>query len=251
MSQAPPDELEARVAQASALLLRSARDHAPVVFATSFGAEDMVLLDLIARTGAPLRILTLDTGRLPQETHDLIDRARLRYALPIEIVVPDAAALSQFVGTHGSNAFYASLDLRKGCCAIRKIEPLRAALAGAGAWVTGLRRAQGVTRAEIAPVSFDDAFGLYKIAPLVDWDDATVWRYLRSRHVPWNALHDRGYPSIGCAPCTRAVEPGEDPRAGRWWWERPEQKECGLHRRPVHPAVHPVDVEGSRVEAAS
>jgi len=245
-------ELDARVAAASELLRCTARDHAPAVFATSFGAEDMVLLDLVARTAAAIRVLTLDTGRLPQETHDLMARARLRYGLPIEVVVPEARALSEFVGANGTNAFYASLDLRKRCCAIRKIEPLRGALAGAGAWITGLRRGQGVTRADVAPVSFDDSFGLPKIAPLADWDDAAVWDYLRARQVPWNALHDQGYPSIGCAPCTRAVEPGEDPRAGRWWWEQPEHKECGLHRRPAQVAIiAPPRVETQGVGVAS
>jgi phosphoadenosine phosphosulfate reductase len=215
------------------LLARIADTHAPAVFASSFGAEDMVLLDLIARAGLPIRVFTLDTGRLPQETHDLIDRSRAHYGIDIDIYVPQADAVQAFVREHGVNAFYHGIDLRRQCCGIRKSEPLRRALAGAHAWITGLRRAQGVTREDIAIEQFDTTHDLPKFNPLADWSEDDVWSYLRANGVPWNALHDRGYPSIGCAPCTRAVQPGEDVRAGRWWWERPDQKECGLHRRPA------------------
>jgi len=192
----------------------------------------MVLLDLIADAAPTIRVVSLDTGRLPQETHDLIDRTRDRYRLPIEVRLPDAQVVEQFVAEHGTNAFYRSLELRKRCCELRKTQPLRSALKGAGAWITGLRRAQGVTRGDVRVESFDTGFGLPKFAPLADWSNGDVWDYLRIRQVPWNTLHDRGYPSIGCAPCTRAVQPGEDVRAGRWWWEQPQHKECGLHRRP-------------------
>lgn len=223
---------------AARLLAAIAAAHAPAALASSFGAEDMVLLDLVAQAQLPIRVFTLDTGRLPQETHDLIDRARTRYGVAIEVYAPDTAVLEGYVRAHGTNAFYESVALRGRCCAIRKTEPLARALKGAHAWITGLRRAQGVTRTDIDVEQFDARHGIPKFNPLADWSDDDVWAYLRARNVPWNALHDRGYPSIGCAPCTRAVAPGEDSRAGRWWWESPEHKECGLHRRP-QPAMDP------------
>ena len=227
---APDDgELGRRVADVVELLRDVATRHPPAVFASSFGAEDMVVIDLIARHALPIRIFTLDTGRLPDETHALIDRTRERYGLPIDIYAPDTRLLQTFVLEHGVNAFYRSTDLRKRCCAVRKMEPLRRALVAKGAWITGLRRAQSVTRNAVALEEFDAAYGLPKFNPLVAWSDDDVWDYLRAHGVPYNALHDRGYPSIGCAPCTRAVGPGEDVRAGRWWWEAPELKECGLH----------------------
>ncbi len=216
-----------------ALLKHISATHAPAVLASSFGAEDMVLTDLIARHALPIRIFTLDTGRLPEETYALIDRTRERYGLPIDIYTPDTRALQHFVRENGQNAFYRSVELRKACCAVRKTEPLARALVAKGAWITGLRRSQSVTRSDVAVEEFDAAHGLPKFNPLADWSDDDVWRYIRTHGVPYNALHDRGYPSIGCAPCTRAVAPGEDIRAGRWWWEHPEHKECGLHRRPV------------------
>jgi phosphoadenosine phosphosulfate reductase len=225
--------LAPRVDEAVSLLREIATRHAPAVFASSFGAEDMVLIDLIAKHRLPIRVFTLDTGRLPEETHALIDRVREHYGLPIDVYTPDVRLLQRFVREHGVNAFYRSVDLRKACCGVRKSEPLTRALVAKGAWITGLRRAQSVTRTEIATAEFDQAHGLPKFNPLADWSDDDVWRYLRANDVPYNALHDRGYPSIGCAPCTRAVSPGEDVRAGRWWWEAPEHKECGLHRRPI------------------
>ncbi len=225
--------LAQRIDDAAAALVRIAATHAPAAFASSFGAEDMVLLDLIAQNAPAIGVFTLDTGRLPEETQVLIDRARDRYGIPIDVYFPDAARIGAFVRTHGVNAFYDSVELRQGCCAIRKSEPLRRALAGKRAWITGLRRSQSVTRSDLAYEEFDAAHGMPKFNPLADWSEDDVWSYLRARSVPWNALHDRGYRSIGCAPCTRAVEPGEDVRAGRWWWENPEHKECGLHRRPV------------------
>jgi len=225
--------LTRRIDDVSATLARIASGHAPAVFASSFGAEDMVLLDLIALHAPSIGVFTLDTGRLPEETHALIDRARDRYGLPIDVHFPDATRVEAFVRAQGANPFYDSIELRQGCCAIRKIEPLRRALVGKRAWVTGLRRAQAVTRSDLPLEEFDPAFGLTKFNPLTDWSEEEVWAYLRAQHVPYNALHDRGYRSIGCAPCTRAVEPGEDVRAGRWWWENPEHKECGLHKRPV------------------
>lgn len=201
-----------------------------VALATSFGAEDMVLIDMVSRISPAPRVFTLDTGRLPQETYDLIEATRARYGMGIQVYAPEAHAVEEIVGTHGPNLFYRSVDLRKLCCHIRKTEPLARALADLDAWITGLRREQAPTRAQIRPVAVDIANGgLLKINPLADWTWEAVWSYIRSHDVPYNALHDRGYPSIGCAPCTRAVRPGEDLRAGRWWWELDAQKECGLH----------------------
>lgn len=223
-----------RIESAASSLAAIAQDHAPAVLASSFGAEDMVLVDLIARNALPIGIFTLDTGRLPEQTLALIDRVRDRYVLPVDVYSPEPATLEPFVRTHGVNAFYESVDLRKACCAIRKTEPLARALAGKGAWITGLRREQSVTRSDVPYEEFDAVHALAKFNPLIDWTEDDVWSYVRDRLVPYNALHDQGYRSIGCAPCTRAVEPGEDVRAGRWWWENPEHKECGLHRRPVN-----------------
>jgi phosphoadenosine phosphosulfate reductase len=228
----PIDMLPTRIAVAAALLRHAAEDRAPAALASSFGAEDMVLIDLIARTKLCIGVFTLDTGRLPPETHELIDRVRGTYGIAVDVHFPEAAALEPFVRTHGVNAFYDSTALRERCCEIRKTQPLARALAGKGAWITGLRREQAVTRREIAIEEYDAAHGLVKFNPLADWSREDVWTYLRVHHVPYNALHDRGYASIGCAPCTRAIEPGEDERAGRWWWEDPDRRECGLHRRP-------------------
>jgi phosphoadenosine phosphosulfate reductase len=204
------------------------------VLASSFGVEDMVLIDLIATAGLPIGVITLDTGRLPGETYALIDRTRTRYGIDIETYYPDTAAIEAYTRTHGVNAFYSSIELRHACCGIRKVAPLARALAGRGGWVTGLRRAQSVTRDAVAYEEFDSAHGLRKFNPLADWSDDDVWTYVRAHDVPYNPLHDRGYPSIGCAPCTRAIEPGEDIRAGRWWWEQEDAKECGLHVSPRH-----------------
>jgi phosphoadenosine phosphosulfate reductase len=239
----------ARIDDTLALLKQISAMHAPAVLASSFGAEDMVLTDLIARHALPIRIFTLDTGRLPEETYALIDRTRERYGLPIDIYMPDTRALQIFVRENGQNAFYLGVDLRKACCAVRKTEPLARALVAKGAWITGLRRTQSVTRSGIAVEEFDGAHGLPKFNPLVDWSDDDVWSYVRTHGVPYNALHDRGYPSIGCAPCTRAVAPGEDIRAGRWWWEHPEHKECGLHRRAVSIPVRRADAVAEPVRA--
>jgi len=230
----PDDEPGATRVEAAVALLRDvAGRHSPAVFASSFGAEDMVVIDLIAKCRLPIRVFTLDTGRLPEETLALIDRARELYGLPVDIYTPDERLLQTFVREHGVNAFYRSVDLRKACCGVRKTEPLARALVAKGAWITGLRRTQSMTRADLAIEEFDAAHGLPKFNPLAEWSHDDVWTYLRANDVPYNALHDRGYPSIGCAPCTRAVAPGDDIRAGRWWWEAPEHKECGLHARRI------------------
>jgi phosphoadenosine phosphosulfate reductase len=227
------DDLQHRIADAVDALREIADHHAPAVFASSFGAEDMVAIDLIAKHRLPIRVFTLDTGRLPDETHALIDRTRKRYGLPVDVYAPDTRRVQGFVRTNGVNAFYDSVELRKNCCAIRKAEPLSRALVAKGAWITGQRREQSITRSDLPLEEFDAVHDLPKFNPLADWSTEDVWGYIRGHDVPYNALHDRGYPSIGCAPCTRAVEPGEDLRAGRWWWEAPEHKECGLHRRTI------------------
>ena len=200
-----------------------------LAFANSFGAEDMVLTDLILSNALPITVFSLDTGRLPAETYSLIGEVERRYGKKLEIYFPDAGAVEAFVRSHGINAFYDSVELRKACCGVRKMEPLRRALAGRKAWITGLRAAQSVTRAGLPVRETDTANGLEKLNPLSDWTETEVWAYIRMNEVPYNALHDQFYPSIGCAPCTRAIAVGEDVRAGRWWWENPETKECGLH----------------------
>jgi phosphoadenosine phosphosulfate reductase len=204
----------------------------PAAFSSSFSVEDMVILDLIAAASLDVEVFTLDTGRLHDETLALIAHARERYARPIRVMFPDAGEVEAFVLEHGVNAFYGSVALRKGCCEIRKLAPLRRALRGKALWVTGLRREQSVTRGDAEVLAWDEGYGLMKLNPLVDWTEADAWEYVHRFEVPTNPLHQRGFPSIGCAPCTRAVLPGEDARAGRWWWERPDTRECGLHMDP-------------------
>jgi phosphoadenosine phosphosulfate reductase len=200
-----------------------------VALSSSFGAEDMVLVDMLMRVDPKARIVTLDTGRLPQETYNVMDATREKYGVVVEVFFPQAEAVQSMVAEHGSKLFYHSVEFRKLCCGVRKMEPLGRALSGLDAWITGLRREQSVTRTTVHKVEWDDTNKLIKINPLVDWTLDDVWKYIRENNVPYNALHDRGYPSIGCGPCTRAIQPGEDQRAGRWWWEHPETKECGLH----------------------
>lgn len=222
-------KLEQLVTDAKATLERIARDFTPATFASSLAAEDMVLTDLILRARLPISVFTLETGRLHQETLGMLDRVRETYGYEIRLFKPEAAAVEAYVRQHGANAFYDSIELRKECCGIRKVEPLRRALAGHKAWITGQRRAQSTTRAELAVQEDDPAHGLVKFNPLADWSEQDVWDYIRAHAVPYNPLHDKGYPSIGCEPCTRAIQPGEDVRAGRWWWESADSKECGLH----------------------
>lgn len=214
-------------------LLRAAayefRPNGGVAFATSLGAEDQVLTDIILGERLPIAIFSLDTGRLPSETYAVLAETEARHATRIRVVFPEREAVEAYVEEHGINGFYDSIDRRKACCAVRKVAPLRRALAGRGAWVTGLRAAQAATRSGLPVRQFDDANGLVKFNPLADWSEQEVWAYIRIHNVPYSALHDQFYPSIGCAPCTRAVSVGDDVRAGRWWWEAPEHKECGLH----------------------
>lgn len=226
------DVLHQRTDAARLLLRRIAREYAPAALSSSLGAEDMVLTDLIFTNGLVIDVFTLDTGRLPVETYTLLDTIAVRYGARLRVLFPRKESVESYVNDHGINGFYGSVELRKSCCHIRKVEPLRRGLAGKRAWVTGLRREQSVTRSELALESYDADYGLTKFNPLADWSHEEVWAYIRARQVPYHALHDRGYPSIGCAPCTRAVAPGEDIRAGRWWWESPGSKECGLHARP-------------------
>jgi len=225
---------EDRIQAARRMLASVEKNHSPAALSSSFGAEDMVLLDLIARDGLAIEIFTLDTGRLPRETHALIAKVRRRYALDIAAYTPWPESVDAYVAEHGIDGFYDGIEPRKACCAVRKVEPLNRALAGKRGWVTGLRREQSESRAALAEAEYDSARRLWKFNPLADWSEDDVWSYLRTHNVPWNALHDRGYPSIGCEPCTRAVKPGEHPRAGRWWWEQDgARKECGLHVIPV------------------
>jgi phosphoadenosine phosphosulfate reductase len=216
---------------AKALLRKIAGDYSPAVFANSLGAEDMVLTDLILGQKLDIEIFSLDTGRLPLETYDLIGEVKKHYGLALKLYYPRHDLIEGYTREHGINAFYESVELRKGCCHVRKVEPLQRALAGKKAWITGMRAQQSATRDGLPVQTYDEGNGLEKFNPLADWSEKEVWVYLKLNEVPYNALHDKFYPSIGCAPCTRAITPGEDIRSGRWWWENPESKECGLHVR--------------------
>ena len=221
--------VNAKAEAARALLKKIATDYAPATFANSLGAEDMVLTDLILRDQLDIEIFSLDTGRLPLETYDLIAEVQKHYGHKLTLYYPRHDLAEGYTREHGINAFYESVELRKGCCNVRKVEPLQRALAGKKAWITGLRAQQSTTRDGLPVQSFDAGNGLEKFNPLADWQEKEVWAYLKQHKIPYNALHDKFYPSIGCAPCTRAISVGEDVRAGRWWWESPESKECGLH----------------------
>jgi phosphoadenosine phosphosulfate reductase len=226
----PTPGYDQRVAHALAVLQSAAADYnGAVVQATSLGAEDMVVTDLIARHRLPVAIATLETGKLHPETVALIGLIEQRYGLPVEVYRPQADAVLQFVRRHGDAAMYRSIELRKTCCGVRKMEPLARMLAPRRAWITGLRREQSSARQEVPFQERDDA-GRLKLNPLADWRWSDVWQYLADHEVPYNPLHDRFMPSIGCEPCTRAIAVGEDFRAGRWWWED-SSKECGLHVR--------------------
>jgi phosphoadenosine phosphosulfate reductase len=200
-----------------------------ISFATSLGAEDQVITYMLAKTGKPVNIITLDTGRVFPETYDLLHRTVNRYGLQIKSYYPDTDQVEEMVNSNGINLFYESIENRKLCCHVRKIVPLRRALLGMDAWITGLRREQSVTRTDLNIVEWDAGNGLIKINPLLEWSEEQVWDFIKANNIPYNKLHDQGFPSIGCQPCTRAIEKGEDLRAGRWWWEMPDSKECGLH----------------------
>jgi phosphoadenosine phosphosulfate reductase len=209
--------------------------HPRIAISASFQAESIVLIDMAVRIRPDVRVFTIDTGRLPQETHTLIDEVRHRYDIKVDVIHPDHARVQAMVRQHGMNLFQRHQTLRMLCCHIRKVEPLRRALEGLDAWITGLRRDQSDGRARVAKVEVDAQHGgILKVNPLADWSRERVWDYIRAHRLPYNALYDQGYASIGCAPCTRPIRPGEDERAGRWWWESSEFKECGLHRELPH-----------------
>ncbi|MCE1155937.1 MAG: phosphoadenylyl-sulfate reductase, partial [Bacteroidales bacterium] len=203
-----------------------------IALASSLSIEDQMITDILAKTDPTARVFTLDTGRLFPETYSLIDRTRQKYPdLHFEVFFPEAAEVEKMVAEKGINLFYESIEQRKRCCEVRKMQPLRRAFQGLDLWICGLRREQSVTRAGMQAIEWDETNGLVKLNPLIEYSEQAVWTYIREHHVPYNKLHDKGFPSIGCQPCTRAVQPGEDIRAGRWWWENPEHKECGLHAR--------------------
>ena len=203
-----------------------------VGFASSLGAEDQVLTDMICKINMNVNIFTLDTGRLFPETYNLIAKTSDHYEKKIKVYFPDHKKVEEMVEELGINHFYKSVENRERCCYLRKKEPLKRAFKGLEAWICGLRRDQSITRFNNKLVEWDEQHGLFKINPLIDWTEGQVWDYIEKNSVPYNELHDKGFPSIGCQPCTRAIEPGEDVRAGRWWWEKPEKRECGLHNRP-------------------
>lgn len=206
--------------------------HPRIALASSFSAEDIVLIDMLRRINPEAKIFTLDTGRLHQKTYDLVDEVKQRFGVKVDVYYPDTSSVEEMVGEHGVNLFYTSVPLRTLCCQIRKVKPLNRALHGLDAWITGLRREQSITRADVKKVEVDEAHGgIVKTNPLADWTHDQVWAYIKEKNVPYNKLHDQGYASIGCEPCTRPIEPGEDLRAGRWWWERGTSKECGIHPR--------------------
>lgn len=200
-----------------------------IALATSFGAEDQVLTDLLLNADSKAKIFTLDTGRLPDETYALMDQTNKKYDIKIDVYFPNTSDIEVLYQRQGINGFRESIENRKMCCHVRKIAPLQRALKGVEVWITGLRRSQSPTRETMRLVEWDQGNGLIKLNPLIEWSEEEVWSYIKEHNLPYNALHDQGYPSIGCAPCTRPIREGEDIRAGRWWWENPEHKECGLH----------------------
>lgn len=228
--------LAAQVEASVALLRYAVAAYGRVIYANSLGAEAVVLTDLICSEVPAIDIVTIDTGRLPETTLGLLERLEQRYQRRIRVVYPQADSIERYVREHGINGFYQGLEQRVSCCQIRKVEPFKRAIAGYGAWVTGLRRDQSASRAAAQPCVPDAEYRLIKVSPLLEWTETAVWTYILAKKLPYNSLHDSGYPSIGCAPCTRAIEPGQDHRAGRWWWEHADSRECGLHPRQ-RPAV--------------
>ena len=207
----------------------SIKDKDRIALASSLGAEDQVLTQIILAIKPDARIFILDTGRLHSETYEVMSRTMSQYKMKYEFLFPESADIEELESVHGPNCFYESVENRKKCCFVRKVKPLTRVIATLDVWVTGLRRQQAVTRNTIEKIEWDEDNSLLKLNPLADWSEEQVWSYIHENHIPYNSLHDQGYPSIGCAPCTRAVKPGEDLRSGRWWWEEPEHKECGLH----------------------
>ena len=222
-------DLAAKVDAVRAVIGRAIEEHGSIVFANSLGAEDIVLTDILATEFPAVVQFMLDTGRLHEETYRLQQKVEEHYNFKLEVYYPNTEAVQTYVRSNGINAFYHSVELRKGCCGVRKVEPLRRALKDRKAWITGLRRQQAVTRTDLPIQEWDDGNGLWKLNPLADWSEKDVWTFIKTVGAPYNELHDRFFPSIGCSPCTRAITVGEDVRAGRWWWELPQFKECGLH----------------------
>lgn len=227
-----PDSLQRRVDRSHDILREAVAAGPAPAFSTSLGAEDQVLLDLISRSGFAVHVFTLDTGRLHPETHALLAETEACFRHRIQVYFPNQGAVEDYVRINGINGFYESRAQRLRCCDVRKLEPLRRALHGKTAWITGLCRGQSSSRSEVVELEMDSTWGLLKANPLAAWTQDDVWTYLRAYEIPLNPLHERGYPSIGCAPCTREIGLGEDIRAGRWWWENDEKKECGIHVRP-------------------
>ncbi len=201
-----------------------------IALSSSFGAEDQVITDMMLNIDKGANIFTLDTGRLPYETYDVMDSTNLKYNIKVNVFFPNDNDVETLYKKQGINGFYESIENRKNCCFVRKIAPLKRALKGLDIWVTGLRASQSVTRVNMDAFEWDEGNKVIKYNPLITWSEEDVWEYIKKNYVPYNKLHDKGYPSIGCAPCTRAVKDGEDVRSGRWWWENPEHKECGLHK---------------------
>ncbi len=225
-------DLHKQFRQMSAMeILTYTQAHYPgkVTFSSSMGAEDQVITHMIAHHKLAIEIFTLDTGRMFYETYELIEKTSKRYHIPIRIFFPDTDRVEEMVNNKGINLFYYSIENRKLCCSIRKTEPLRRALNGHEIWITGLRREQSPTRRDLEMAEWDEANQIIKVHPLLEWTEQQVWEFIKEHDIPYNPLHDNSFPSIGCQPCTRAIMPGEDIRAGRWWWENPESKECGLH----------------------
>ncbi len=202
-----------------------------IALSSSLSVEDQLLTEMVVNIDAETRIFTLDTGRLFPETYDLIDRTAKKYNKEIEVFFPEAADIEKMVHDKGMNLFYSSIENRKLCCNLRKLKPLARAMKGLEVWITGLRREQSVTRVDMQMVEWDENNNLLKLNPLINWTEEEVWKYVKEHNIPYNPLHKKGFVSIGCQPCTRAILPGEDPRAGRWWWENPDTRECGLHKR--------------------
>jgi len=231
MAELTKQQLEYRAAAVRSELAAALTQHGRLVYANSLGAEAVVLTDIIWTHLPQIEMFSIDTGRLHPETHELLARLEQRYQRRIRVIYPDAGALEQLTARQGVNGFYGSLDARRACCGVRKLEPFQRAIAGFPAWITGVRREQSAERARSRSMEWDAEYGLYKVSPLLEWRETEVWQYIRQHQLPYNPLHDRHFPSIGCAPCTRAIQPGEGPRAGRWWWEQRESRECGLHPR--------------------
>ncbi len=230
-------DLEQKASCVRERLIEAVREHGRVVYSNSLGAEAMVLTDIIWTHVPEIDVFSIDTGRLHQETYDLLEKLERRYRRSLRVVYPDALSLERLTASQGVNGFYHGLEARLSCCQVRKVEPFKRAIEGYCAWITGVRREQSATRAAAQPVEWDSEYGLYKVSPLLDWSETEVWQYIRAHKLPYNVLHDRQFPSIGCSPCTRAIQPGESRRAGRWWWEQPESRECGLHPRARHAAA--------------